>query len=183
MSEPLPGTTPPDEPPFGVPTPPPIPTPEQPPMTAPTQGGYAPPPAPQGYAPPPPTPQQGYATPPPGAPTAYGPATLMSDADQRTWAMIAQLGGILFYFVPSLIIYLVTKGRGAFVETEAKEALNFQITLAIVWAVGFITLFIFVGIIILLAAAICAIVFCILAAMANYAGTPYRYPLTIRFIK
>ena len=44
------------------------------------------------------------------------------------WGSFAHLGGVLG-FLPSLIIWLVFKDRGSFTDTEAKEALNFQITL------------------------------------------------------
>ena len=35
--------------------------------------------------------------------------------------------------LPSLIIWLVFKDRGSFTNTEAKEALNFQITVVMAW--------------------------------------------------
>ena len=104
-------TTPPEEPQgSGVPpTPPPS-------YQAPTGGYQAPPP---GYQAPPPA----YGTAPTGAP--------LSDSDQRMWATIAHIGPVIASFVAPLVISLVFKGRGQFVEEQAKEALNFQITVAI----------------------------------------------------
>src|SRR5450830_579668 len=63
---------------------------------------------------------------PPSAP-AGAPLT---PEQERQWASFAHLGGILG-FLPSLIIWLVFKDRGRFTAVEAKEALNFQITLLI----------------------------------------------------
>ena len=64
-------------------------------------------------------------TPPPRP--APQPAAPLTEAEDRQWASFAHLGGILS-FLPSLIIWLVFKDRGAFTNVEAKEALNFQIT-------------------------------------------------------
>ncbi|MGV8965295.1 MAG: DUF4870 domain-containing protein [Cellulomonas sp.] len=150
--------------------------------------GYAPPPPPAGFAPPP-----GYATPPPPAPGYGGPqgayppqyamGAPLSDSDQRLWAVLSHIGGVFVSFLVPLVVWLVFKGRGAFVEDQSKEALNFQITLAIAYAVGAITAIFIVGIVILLAAFVCAIVFGIIAAVQSSQGVLYRYPICIRFIK
>lgn len=99
------------------------------------------------------------------------------------WSVFAHIGGVFVSFLVPLVILLVFKGRGAFVENQAKEALNFQITLAIAYVVGLITIIIVVGAFILLAALICSIVFAILAAIASNRGELYRYPLTLRLVK
>jgi hypothetical protein len=63
----------------------------------------------------------------PAAPVAAAPLT---ETEDRQWASFAHLGGILG-ILPSLIIRLVFKDRGRFTAVEAKEALDFQITLLI----------------------------------------------------
>ena len=57
-------------------------------------------------------------------------ATPLTETEDRQWASFAHLGGILGFLL-SLIIWLVFKDRGRFTAVEAKEALNFQITLLI----------------------------------------------------
>ncbi|WP_407344048.1 DUF4870 domain-containing protein [Pengzhenrongella phosphoraccumulans] len=157
-----------------------VPTPEQ---------GYAPPPPagyapPTGYAPPPPAP--GYGGPQYGAPQGYAPqyaaGAPLSDSDQRLWAVLSHIGGVFVSFLVPLVVWLVFKGRGAFVEDQSKEALNFQITLAIAYVVGAITAIFIVGVFILIAAAICSVVFAIIAAVQSSQGVLYRYPVCIRFI-
>lgn len=108
----------------------------------------------------------------------------MSDPDQRLWAMLAHLGGLLISFLAPLVIWLVLRERGAYVEDQAKEALNFQITLAIAGvAFGIITVITFgIGGILFLAF-IVALVWMIQAAIATNRGEPYRYPLNIRLVK
>lgn len=148
------------------------------------QPGAYPPPA-EGTYPPPaagayPPPAPGYAQ-----PIAYGPTgqPLMQPSEQRTWAMFAHLGGILVSWLCPLIIYLVCKGRGAFVEDQAKEALNFQITYFIAIVASAILIFAIVGIVLLPIVFILAMVFGIMGSVKAYHGEPYRYPLNIRFIK
>ena len=59
----------------------------------------------------------------------------MSDVtqEQKTMAMIAHLLGIVSWFVGPLIIWLINKDKAdqEFVIDQSKEALNFQITMAI----------------------------------------------------
>lgn len=161
------------------------PTPEQGAVPPPPSGGDVPPAGqvpPPGYTAPPPgytAPPPGYAAPPPG----YAPQPPLSDSDQRMWAMLSHLGGILFSFIPPLVIWLMFKERGRFVEEQAKEALNFQITLIIGYIVGAILTIVLIGVIIVLLVWLAAIVFGILAAVAANKGEAYRYPFAIRLVK
>jgi len=134
---------------------------------------------------------------------APAPAGPLSEAEDKQWASFAHLGGIL-WILPSLIIYLVFKDRGAKTKVEAKEALNWQITAAIILVV----LWILVGIIgaVITAAAIASgnyglsgiltlvgflpgllwianVIFSILGFVKVNGGGSYRYPFAFRFIK
>jgi uncharacterized Tic20 family protein len=92
------------------------------------------------------------------------------------------LGGILG-FVPALIIWLVFKDRGEFTNQQAKEALNFQLTIVIAYIVGTILSIIFIGALISLAAWAVSLIFSIIAFTKAKEGTAYRYPFAIRMIK
>ena len=72
---------------------------------------------------------------PPQQAYAAAPAAPLDPAQDKQWASFAHLGGIL-WFLPSLIIWLVFKDRGALTNQEAKEALNWQITWIAVWVVS-----------------------------------------------
>jgi len=109
-----------------------------------------------------------------------------SSSDEKMHAMLAHLLGIFFGFIPSLIFWLVNKDNPerAFVTDQAKEALNFQINLVIVWVIGFILTLILIGIFIIMAVGIASLVFSILAGIAANEGKAYRYPsFIIRLIK
>ena len=110
------------------------------------------------------------------------PAAPLTTAEDNQWASFAHLGGILG-FLPSLIIWLVYKDRGAFTNSEAKEALNFQITLAIGYVAAFILSFIVIGILLYVALPILSIIFSILGFIKAKDGIAYRYPFALRLIK
>jgi len=130
-------------------------------------------------------PQQPYQ---PTAPVAAAPLT---EAEDRQWASFAHLGGILS-FLPSLIIWLIFKDRGRLTAVEAKEALNFQITLVIGYvAINILSVFLAavtfgIGAILsllILVLWILGVVFSILGFTQAKDGQHYRYPYALRLVK
>lgn len=115
-------------------------------------------------------------------PAANIPPTPLSHEQDVQWGSFAHLGGVLG-FLPALIIWLVFKDRGSFTDTEAKEALNFQITIAFGYVLSFILLFVFIGALLWWAFWILSVVFSIIAFLRAKDGNHYRYPFAIRLIK
>ena len=135
------------------------------------------------------------ATTPPPAPGST------PDTQERQWAMFAHLsaiaGGLLTSSVMGgigcilgpLIIWLMKKDTMPFVADQAREALNFNITVAIVmlvlvllgvgtFGVGFVVtapLMLIVG--------VAALVFVVIAAIKSNEGVAYRYPFALRLVK
>ncbi|MBH0129229.1 DUF4870 domain-containing protein [Salinibacterium sp. NK8237] len=107
----------------------------------------------------------------------------MSPSDEKLWATLIHIGGIFFFFIPALIGYLVLKDRGPFVRAHTRTALNFQITMAIAYAIGVVLSTIFIGLLLIVGVGIVIIIFSIIAAVAANNGQAYKYPLTIEFIK
>jgi hypothetical protein len=105
----------------------------------------------------------------------------LSPADEKMWATLIHVGGILFSFVPALVGYLLLRDRGPFVRAHSATALNFQITLMIVYVVGSALTAVFIGYLILPVAFVLGIIFAILAALAANRGQGYSYPLSIKF--
>ena len=123
-------------------------------------------------------------TQPPPPPVNYAVAPpQMSPADEKMWATLTHVGGILFHWLAPLIAYLVLKDRGPFVRWHTRQALNFQLTLLLAYIAGGVLTLIFVGIFVVLAAVILNIVFGIIAALAANRGEFYRYPIAIEFIR
>lgn len=150
--------------------------------------GYQPPP---GYSSSPQQPygEQRYGGGPQGGPGGPSPRPAGSDdlspADQRLWATLTHLGGIFLYVVAPLVTYLVLRDRGLFVQDQTREALNFQITTVIIWAVvGFLSL-VSLGLLsfLLLLVPLYVAIFSIVAAVKANNGERYRYPLTLRLVR
>jgi uncharacterized Tic20 family protein len=109
--------------------------------------------------------------------------TAMTDHDSRLWATLIHLGGVFFHIVPSLVGFIVLGDRGAFIRAEARSALNFQLTLLAAYLIGFFTIWIFVGFVVLFVAVVFNVVFSIAAAVAAYQGRHWDYPASFAFIK
>ena len=108
---------------------------------------------------------------------AYAP-----DHGERTSATIAHVSG-LFTIVGPILVYLLKRDESAFVEDQAAEALNFQITLWLAFLVFGVLSAVIIGIPFLLATLVAAFVLPIRAGFAANRGERYRYPLTLRLIK
>ncbi|WP_294181402.1 DUF4870 domain-containing protein [uncultured Schumannella sp.] len=123
------------------------------------------------------------------APAAAAP---LSESDDKLWASLSHFGGILSFLAP-LLIWLILKDRGPKVNVEAKESLNFQITVAIAHAANFIIGLILTAItfglwgivqtLIWLAIVAVTVIFCVMGGIKVNGGGSYRYPVTFRFIK
>jgi len=107
-------------------------------------------------------------------------------ADERNMAMLANLLGIITGFIGALIIWLITKDKNPaqpFAAEQAKEALNFQITVLIANVICWILMFILIGVFLIFIVIIVNVVFCIIAAVKTSKGEAYRYPIALRLIK
>lgn len=124
---------------------------------------------------------------PPVPPLSPAPIPL-SESDARMWAMLAHLSAIPGSFVligsviAPLVIWQIQKERSAFVDYHGKEAVNFQITMAIAAAISFLLMILVVGVFLLFIVGVVWLVFTIIAAVKANNGEYYRYPLTFRFI-
>jgi uncharacterized Tic20 family protein len=102
--------------------------------------------------------------------------------DDKNIATITHLGGILFSFIPALVVWLLKKDDSEFIAAQAREALNFQITLLVAQFIAYVLVFILVGFLLLGLIWAFNIVFCIIAAISSSKGEYYRYPFTLRLI-
>jgi uncharacterized Tic20 family protein len=114
-------------------------------------------------------------TPPPMNPRITG--------DAKALIILCHLSGLLGVgFILPLVVYLVKKAEGGPVAVQAKEVLNFHLSM-LIYALCIAPLcFVFVGFILLPILAVAAFVLAIVAAIKASDGFAYRYPLCIRFI-
>ena len=109
---------------------------------------------------------------------------------ERTWAMFAHLSSFLGWIgiplaniIAPLVIWQMKKEEMPFASQQAKECLNFQISMTIYALVCAVLCLIMIGLLGLLALLVIEVVYTIIAAIKANEGVAYRYPLTIRFIK
>lgn len=128
------------------------------------------------------------------------PPSDMPSPEQRQWAMLAHLSALLGTlltghwfgigcFAGPLVIWLVKRETMPFVDDQAKEALNFNITMAIIAVVLLLITVLTLGIGIILALpagvviGIAWLVLVIMATIKANEGERYRYPFCLRLIK
>jgi uncharacterized Tic20 family protein len=154
-----------------------------------------------------PGPQQGYQQPPPGAgpyqqqpPGGYPPAPApgnqpgyyagpyggpapLSESDARLWSTLAHVGVFVTGFIGPLIIWAVLKDRSPLVRENSAAATNFGILMTIATVVGSILLVVLVGLFIMLAAWVLALVCGIIGAVRANRGEVYPYPFNVKWVK
>ncbi len=107
----------------------------------------------------------------------------LTPSEDRQWATLAHFLGILG-FIPSLVIFLIFRDRGAFTAQESKEAFNFTFPPSVLAGIALLlSLLPDIG---ALFAVINALIWVTLAAFSVAAGVhvnrgrPYRYPFNLR---
>ena len=112
--------------------------------------------------------------------------------DAKNLALLNWLGCLFFGFIPPLII-LLTQKDNAYVQQQAKEALNWSITMLLgyvgLWILAVILGVISFGILAIIpmlligVIAICHLIFCIMGTIKCSSGKLFRAPFNIRLIK
>jgi len=121
-------------------------------------------------------------------PPTSGQPQYVPTPEERSWGLLAHLSGLIaallggLSFLGPLLVWLIKKDQSPFVADQAKEALNFQISVTIALLISAVTIFVCVGLILLPVVFIASVVFSIIAAMEANKGVYYRYPYTVRFI-
>jgi uncharacterized Tic20 family protein len=124
-----------------------------------------------------------------------------TNSEERGWAMAAHLcgllwvlgsgglifppfGGLALFTILGPLIILLSKGKTMpFVASQAKESLNFQIT---VWLLGLIfalLALVLIGFVLLWILGVLNLVLVIIAAIRVSDGVAYRYPFCLRLVK
>lgn len=118
--------------------------------------------------------------------SAYGPGSAQfwhANESERSTALWTHVGAIFLGWLLPLIMFLVKKDESPFVRENARQSLNFQLTLIIAYFVSGLLMFVVVGYFLYLAVWICSIIFQIIAAVAANKGECYKIPMTIPFVK
>ena len=101
--------------------------------------------------------------------------------DSRMWAMLCHLLAIFTYFIAPLVIWMIKKDEDEFVNDQGKEALNWQIMIALAFVAA--TILFCAAPVLYPVIGVCNLVFCIIASVKANEGQKYRYPMPFRLIK
>jgi len=103
--------------------------------------------------------------------------------DTQNFAALVHIAGIFTFFVGPLVVYLARPERDDVLALNAKEALNFQLTLALAWVFTIISILLFFGLLLFPFLAFASVALPVWAAVVTARGEAFRYPFIIRWIR
>lgn len=110
------------------------------------------------------------------------PASVEASQDTRNLALLIWLGTLFFSFIPGLVVYLL-KQDNAYLRDQAKEALNWSITVMLGYGAAFALSLVVIGLLAFPIIAICNLVVCIMGVVATSSGKNFTTPFCLRLIK
>lgn len=103
---------------------------------------------------------------------------------EKIWALLSHLSGFIGVpFILPLVVYLAMRGDSAYVADNAREALNFHLSVFLYSLVCALLIVAFIGAPLLWILGFAAMILAIIAAVKAADGGCYRYPLTLRLVK
>lgn len=108
--------------------------------------------------------------------------------DEKTWGMLAHLSALIaslvgLPFLGPLLVMLIKGKDSTWVNAQAKESLNFQITATIAMAVSAALICVAIGMVLLPLVWVAAVILTVVGGVKAHNGELYRYPATIRLLK
>jgi uncharacterized protein len=111
------------------------------------------------------------------------------EQEARQWAMFLHLSQLAGYIIPLLgliapiVIWQIKKEEYPILDVHGKVVVNWIISELIYAAIGFVLMFVVIGIPILAVLGVLAIVFPIIGGIKANNGELWHYPMTINIIK
>lgn len=125
---------------------------------------------------------------PSATPTETSGTSGEPSSESRQWAMFTHLSALVGFLIPfgNLIAPLImwqVKKDDPFIDSQGKEALNFQLTVSIAGIIAAVLTIILIGLLLLPIIAIGSLILVIMAGIKANDGEDYEYPFAIRLIK
>ena len=115
---------------------------------------------------------------------------LAVSAAEKRWGAFAHLSGFAFLLLPpiggvlvALAIWLGMGRQSPYVEVQAREALNFQITILLAVLLGIALMYILIGVFVLIGVALLDLGCMIRGSLKAHAGILHIYPYSLRLVK
>lgn len=106
-----------------------------------------------------------------------------SDAETKKWLGILHFSGLFVLLLPPLIIWILKRDTYPAMNEQAKDVLNFQISMWLYLFSSVLLVFLGIGIVILPLLGIYSTIMIIVNTIKAANGNPYKYPLSFRFLK
>ncbi|MDH3192976.1 MAG: DUF4870 domain-containing protein [Acidimicrobiia bacterium] len=107
--------------------------------------------------------------------------------EERDWSMWAHFSTLSVLvgipgFIGPAVIWFMKKDESAVIAGQAKESLNFQISMFIYLVISAVLMLVLIGFVLFPLVLIADIVLAVIAGVRAGEGVAYRYPMTIRFL-
>ena len=122
--------------------------------------------------------------------TGAGPAGSAPSETERTWGMLAHLAALFGLVAPYVgnvagpwIVWLTKRDESAFVGEQARESLNFNITVSLGAILCTLLAYVFIGFFLGVALIVAWLALTLTAAIRASEGVHYHYPFALRLVK
>lgn len=114
------------------------------------------------------------------------PVTVVGNpsGSDKIWSILSHLSWFIgLPFLLPLVVYLAMRGDSDYVTANAREALNFHISILIYGLCCLPLMAILIGIPLLVVIGLASLILAIVAAIKASEGNCYHYPFTIRLVR
>jgi uncharacterized protein len=112
------------------------------------------------------------------------PAVATPRGSDKIWSMLSHLSWFIGVpFLLPLVVYFAMRDESEYVAVNAREALNFHLSIVIYALCCLPLVFIVIGVPLLVIMILASLVLAIVAAIKAADGGCYHYPLTLRLVR
>ena len=116
--------------------------------------------------------------------TALAEVSAQPGGNDKIWSMLSHLSALFGVgIILPLVVYLAMRSESDYAASNAREALNFHISVFIYVLCCIPLMFVLIGIPLAIVIGLGSVVLAIIAAVKASKGEWYRYPLTLRLVK
>lgn len=121
---------------------------------------------------------------------ASGPASAAAPSkEERDWAVISHLSAMLMYvtaiggLIAPLVIWMMKRDELPFVDEQAKETINFQISSLLFLGISCVLMWVLIGFLLFPAYLLFHFIITLIAAVKVKEGVHFRYPFCLRLLR
>lgn len=112
------------------------------------------------------------------------PVVAQPRGNDKIWSIFSHLSGFIgLPFLLPLVVYLAMRSDSEYAASNAREALNFHLSVLLYTIVCIPLIPLLIGALLIGALVIALFILSIVAAIKASDGGSYHYPITIRFVK